>query len=85
MRCGGTISIRLVFMAMPPTPRAEPITAYSTIAATSQCETGAQTTVAAMIAMENATDLRPPRLAITAGAYNALRKAPVPHPALSHP
>jgi hypothetical protein len=55
------------------------------MAATSQRETGAQTTHAASSAMENATDLRPPRLAITAGAYNALTKAPVPHPALSHP
>ena len=55
------------------------------MATTSAGAMGAQTTQADNSAIENATDRRPPIHAITAGAYKALTKAPVPHPAFSQP
>src|SRR5262249_30209773 len=85
IKCFGTISIRLGFIAMPPTPRADPIMPKRKIASASQCDTGAQITQAANTAMENATDQAPANLALTIGPQTADKHAPLPHPAFSQP
>ena len=72
-------------MATPPTPRADPIRKYVRIARKKNPEMGANATHTASSAMEKAMARRPPIRAMICGAYNALMKAPVPHPALSQP